>query len=354
MRRDTGRPSRVSIAMATYNGTRYLPEQLDSFSRQTRAPHELVVYDDASTDETLAVLDEFALRSAFAVHIVRGEVNRGSAWAFEQAIARCSGDWIALSDQDDRWWPDKLATLDRCTLRHPGAGAFFSDGDVVNEDGRPLGYSLWDSVGFDRARQREFARHPMRVLLTQWVVTGAALMFRTAHRDLVLPLPDSSRHIHHPLVHDAWISAVIACVADVVPIAQPLIDYRIHSAQQKGVGHPSVLEERAAAGDAQRRILGEAAIIGNLPELETIAGRLDRSVATTLLNDVGRDVRSMLGHYRTRATLPARRWRRAGVVAKEAVSGRYWSYSNGARSIARDLWANAQRDDGSDKSPGDK
>jgi rhamnosyltransferase len=99
----------ISIAMGTYNGERFLKQQLDSFAAQSLLPAELVVCDDGSSDRTIDILKEFAAQAPFLVRIHRNETNLGYRANFLKCAARCRGDLIAFSDQDDVWRPYKLA-----------------------------------------------------------------------------------------------------------------------------------------------------------------------------------------------------------------------------------------------------
>jgi glycosyltransferase involved in cell wall biosynthesis len=132
-------PLSLSVAMATYNGERFLSEQLQSLSRQTRLPDELVITDDGSCDGTLAILEAFATTSPFPVRIHRNPRQLGYGDNFLRAASLCQSDLIAFADQDDVWMPSKIA---RCL-------PFFADGEVllslhagivVDEDLTPLGY----------------------------------------------------------------------------------------------------------------------------------------------------------------------------------------------------------------------
>src|SRR5690625_4797540 len=98
----------LSVALCTCNSTRYLREQLDSIATQTRAPDELVIYDDASSDDTLIMVKHFARDAPFPVTIQCNEKNLGPTANFQLAIESCQGDLIALCDHDDVWHPDKL------------------------------------------------------------------------------------------------------------------------------------------------------------------------------------------------------------------------------------------------------
>src|SRR5262245_1278028 len=162
-----------SVALCTYNGARFLPEQLESIGSQSRQPDELIICDDGSTDNTVAIVKSFAREAPFPVRLEVNPTNLGSTKNFELAISRCGGDVIALSDQDDIWQADKLVQMERVLRQTPSAGAIFSDADVVDEQLAPLGYKLWDRYGFTKTRRRHLiAGHAFRVLLDQNAVTG--------------------------------------------------------------------------------------------------------------------------------------------------------------------------------------
>src|SRR3712207_5958138 len=144
-----------SVAMCTYNGARFLGAQLASVAAQTRTPDELVVCDDRSTDETARVVRDFAKSAPFPVRLHVNEENLGSTRNFERAVSMCEGDLIALCDQDDVWLPQKLARLEEEFARDASALAVFSDAGVVDEEARPAGQGLWESVG---VRPEELAR----------------------------------------------------------------------------------------------------------------------------------------------------------------------------------------------------
>lgn len=129
------RPLTVSIAMATYNGERHIRAQLDSLAAQARPPDEMVVCDDCSTDSTLALVEAFAADGHFPVRIERNPANLGPTRNFEKAISLAGGDLIFLCDQDDAWFPEKIATV---------AAAFDAEPDVqvVTNDVIPTGFDL--------------------------------------------------------------------------------------------------------------------------------------------------------------------------------------------------------------------
>ena len=232
--------TRISVAMCTYNGERFLAAQLESIAQQTRLPDELVACDDRSTDQTLAIVRAFAASASFPVRIFENERNLGYAANFEAAIRRCTGELIALSDQDDVWYHTRLERSEQEFAAHPQAGLVFSDGDLIDEDGRLLGQTLWQRLGFDAERRRAL----LSVLAKHRFVTGATMMFRAGLRDRCLPIAAG-------WIHDEWIVMMAAAYAELRPIEEPLIRYRTHGGQQ--VGFVNKLQKRAQGATRAER-----------------------------------------------------------------------------------------------------
>src|SRR5688500_1720476 len=136
---------RSSIALASYNGERYIGGQLDSIARQTRVPGELVIFDDASTDATPRIVQDFARRAHFPVRLYQNPDRLGSTRNFENAIRACNGDVIFLCDQDDVWYPEKIACIEERFINKHEVGAVFTDEDVVDENLCPYGGRLCKS-----------------------------------------------------------------------------------------------------------------------------------------------------------------------------------------------------------------
>jgi glycosyltransferase involved in cell wall biosynthesis len=310
----------LSIALATYNGERYLGEQLQSIASQTRLPDELMISDDASTDATQAIVKSFAQRAPFPVRIIKNSERLGSTGNFERAIRLCSGDIIFLCDQDDIWYPNKIALIEEHFINNPDVGAVFTDADVVDENLCMFGQQLWTTLKFNPKEQAQIAASDaLGVLLRHPVVTGATMAFRSAYRDLVLPLPDTW--------HDAWISLLIGTTSylDALPI--PLIAYRQHSANQIGVRRNRHRGKSCAAvhgprillyGTARSRLLEFA---NRFPVGKQQIHRLDE----TLL------------FLRARAALPETRWRRLPGALHELMTSRYHRYAHGMKSFFKDL-----------------
>ena len=188
-------PMRVSVAMCTYNGEQYLPQQLASIAVQEQMPDELVVSDDGSTDRTLAIVEAFAATAPFPVRLTRNPVNLGYSRNFIAAADRCSGEIIAFADQDDVWSPRKLLRLAGIFRAEPAVEGIFSDGDLLDPSGNLIGRTLWASFRFgaaDRARFR--SGHAVDALLRRNVVTGMAFAVRASCRPLLRQMPASGIH----------------------------------------------------------------------------------------------------------------------------------------------------------------
>lgn len=312
----------LSIALATYNGERYLAEQLDSIARQTRPPDEMVISDDASSDATSALVQDFARSAPFPVRLLANRQRLGSTRNFEVAICACGGDVIFLCDQDDVWYPDKMARIEERLVQDPRAGAAFTDADVVGEDLRPRGRRLWDTVRFSPGEQtRVAACDAFPVLLKHPVVTGATMAFRSVYRDLVLPIPES-------WVHDAWISLLIGAASHLVPVPEALIAYRQHGGNQIGVQRRG-----KKRGKSFSEIYGPQLLRYELAR-KRFAELSDR------IPDSERKLRSLdekLAFLRARASLPAARWKRLRAAWRELAALRYHRYARGLGSFRKDL-----------------
>ena len=206
-------------------------------ANQTRPPDELIVCDDRSSDRTIGIVREFAASATYPVRIFENESNLGSAANFERAIRLCEGNLIALSDQDDIWYPTRLQRSEQEFTAHPEAGLVFSDADVINDENELTGATMWQRT---RLRGQTRARSAGRSVLP----FGEAQVCDRGHRDVPCELT-RSYFAHRPgWIHDEWIALVTAAFSDLRPIHQPLIRYRIHGSQQ--VGFQNKLEQRDA------------------------------------------------------------------------------------------------------------
>jgi len=281
--------TRISVAMCTYNGSRFLPEQLASIAAQTRLPEEMVICDDGSTDATAEIVEAFAHTAPFPVRFIRNPQNLGSTKNFEKAIGLCTGDLIALCDQDDVWMPEKLARQAEMMENDPELGGVFSDAELMDVSSKRLGKQLWDSIQFGSGEQKQFqAGHGVDILLKRNVVTGATLMVRASRRPQFLPVPNI-------WVHDGWIAWMLVIHSQLRLIDEPLIQYRIHPNQQVGIESvsktlPSTLLERLEIGKREEPAK-HAAHARQLKELEHWIIAKNDAKSLALLRDLRRTTR---------------------------------------------------------------
>jgi len=196
--------------MATYNGERFLREQLDSFTRQTRLPDELVVSDDQSTDRTLAIIEEFALTSPFPVDIHRNTERLGYSENFERAIGRTRGDLIFISDQDDVWFPGKIATVLDLMEKADRPVVTVNDQRIVG----PNGLGGHETI-FLNSRRAGFTDAEL--------IAGSCTALPRGLLPLLVPFPAG-------VPYDSWIGAVADSLGIKRLIEQPLQDFRRHQA----------------------------------------------------------------------------------------------------------------------------
>lgn len=220
----------ISIAMCTYNGEKYLKEQLDSILIQTILPDELVICDDCSTDSTAQIISDFILTAPFLVRFYKNNFNIGFKSNFEQAINLCNCNIIYLADHDDIWIQNKLEIIQNVFLKNSLIDMVFTNGFLIDEDGITTGGTLWRSFGFNPKPNIDL----VAILLKNTVVTGATMALRTRAKSFLLPIP---QHIFH----DEWIALLLSGVNKFYILNECLIKYRIHHSQITGVTGKSFL-----------------------------------------------------------------------------------------------------------------
>ncbi len=209
------RTGRISIAMATYDGERYLPEMLESLANQTRPPDELVVRDDGSSDRTLDVVHDFAARAPFEVRVVPSDGRLGYAQNFVAASRACTGDLLFFADQDDSWRPEKLETV--AGVVSPGDVAAVShDFTLQAADGSPIAPSYAGVLA-----ERGFG--PVVAL------KGCSIAVTRGFIDTWGWPPGSSK-----VSHDFWVTLLATAFGQRRILPDVLIDHRLHDRNKSG------------------------------------------------------------------------------------------------------------------------
>ncbi|MHB8160081.1 MAG: glycosyltransferase family 2 protein [Thermoleophilia bacterium] len=327
----------VSIAMCTFNGDRYLREQLESFKSRTRLPKELVVCDDGSSDDSVQIVQAFADRAGFPVRIFENRQTLGSTKNFEKAIGLCEGDIIFLADQDDVWLPNKLFRVMEEFSQSQDLAGVLTDAIVADQGLEPLGFTFWQATRFKSIQRERAMKGRLGTLLRyNTSMVGATFAFRAAYRDLVLPIPDH-------WTHDAWIILIISALARVETLPEPLNIWRQHEGQQVGSWEKKSFSEQKEIAKHKDIHIAAGLAAG---QYEAAAERLAAMVlkspteGKTLAQLSGRLEEKAL-HLRNRADLPRARALRLAPVTREICSRRYHRYSSGLRSSAKDLFFRA-------------
>lgn len=215
----------VSVVMATYNGARFVQEQLESLAAQTHLPSELILSDDGSTDATLAIAEAFRTKAPFPMQIRRNPARLGYAENFLEASKHATGDFIAFCDQDDVWAPEKLqAALD--SLTRAQACLYVHDAHLIDEEGRNIG-------AFRQGPGKPVVHKPLE--LGPWgVFYGFSMVFRRGLLQLVDPALRGGHtfEFEGPLSHDLWVYFLASSLGRVVVDDRPLAAYRQHRGNQ--------------------------------------------------------------------------------------------------------------------------
>lgn len=306
---------RISVAMCTYNGARYIEEQLSSIIDQIRLPDEVIICDDGSHDSTIDIVERFANQAPFEIHIHCNKTTLGSTKNFEKAIRLCSGDIIVLCDQDDVWHPQKLSRLEYVFLGKPHVGGIFTNADVVDQNLKSLGFSLWDVVRFSRNEQMLLQKgKALHILLKHLVVTGATLAFRSSFKNAMLPIPSF-------WMHDAWIALNLSVFSNLSIIQKELIKYRQHGDNQIG-GIPKGIRFRINETLSLDRGFYYAS---ELERYEVAYGHFSKRFSPEY--EPIKMLSLKIQHLKTRSLLPKLRCLRIPIILKELLNGRYRQFS---------------------------
>ena len=309
--------------MCVCNGQEFLYGQLESIMAQTRLPDELVILDDMSADNSCEIIESFTTLAPFPVRLLRNSVRLGPAANFAKAISICTGDIIALADQDDVWHTDKLECLSN-KLSGSHVLAVFSDANVVGSKLEKLGYTMWHRVRFDACEQRRMENgQAFEVLLKHNVVTGATLAFNVSLRNTALPFPPQ-------WPHDAWLALIAAAQNNLLPINEPLIEYRQHTNNVVGAKPKFLWQEASSALFIDRA----AWYREELWRWRALAERL-KTISTALL--ALHVLSEKITHLENRANLPASRLQRLPGIWREFAAGHYARHARNWGSIALDL-----------------
>lgn len=225
---------KISVALCTYNGEKFIRKQINSILDQNLEVNEIIVCDDCSTDATWTILEEYKKNSPNIFQIYKNEVNIKSNKNFEKAIALCTGDYIFLSDQDDIWRMDKVEKTLISFKQNPTAEAVFSNASLIDDADNPIlaSTSIWDSFLFYESKMTKPVDLFEFLIANGNFVTGATLCIKKEVKDYCFPFITSNLFLH-----DEWLALLLSKRKKLSYTTDKLLFYRLHDEQQLGVGN---------------------------------------------------------------------------------------------------------------------
>lgn len=318
---------KISIAMATYNGAAYLQEQLDSFCTQTHLPDEVVVTDDGSTDKTISLIKQFADRAPFEVHYSINEQNLGYAGNFSQAIQKCRGDVIFLSDQDDIWLTEKIARVKEQFEKNSTTLLVMCDAQLIQADGALTEFTQRNQILALGLDPRTFT-------------AGCCMAIRKSLVPILVPFPTKY------FAHDTWINRLALELNAKHVIPEVMQYYRRHNDTTSSWlgGRAEKLSQVDLFKEYQTKD-PRPFCLHRLNQIQVVEQRLnEKSTSITKILGVGDYLnRSSHALQRERRAVENRvkllkkpRWRRVVSILTNLVGGDYRFFS-GWKSAAKDL-----------------
>ncbi|MGY1787291.1 glycosyltransferase [Geodermatophilus sp. SYSU D00698] len=311
----------ISVVMGTYNGERYVEEQLNTILEQSLRPAEILVSDDGSTDSTLDIVQKVAAATSVPIRVHQNTERLGFADNFIRAAGRAKGEIIAFSDQDDRWLPRKLQAGSEA-LNQEGAVLSTHRVRFINGEGQVVPPERLSEPGFDVVEP---------LVGSPWGnFYGFTMMFRAS---LLEQLPTSERgmdvhSLDKPLSHDRWVYFLATTFGRTVVLKEVLAEYRQHSGQLYGgeVGRSmrQRIETKLVNGRSQSLDLAEVATYR--------AELLERHSGTGLATTAAVRWRDLASYLENSAKLyddDRGRLRRLGLFASAIRSGAYRSLEHG-------------------------
>lgn len=245
----------LSVALCTYNGEKYISEQLDSILNQALAVNEIIIVDDGSSDSTLAIIERYASLHPL-IKVYRNQNTLGYLKNFEKSINRCSGDIVFLCDQDDIWLKEKTQSICNLFAEHPHISCIVSDLKLVDASGAALNRTFFETL-FVNAPVCKRKSDAINFLIDNGnFAVGAGMAFKkqqVAFREGTV------------FAHDAQLM-ISALKQDALYVDETAYTcYRIHEAQSIGIRH-TTMEKGNAMLEAYERYKRAAyiySVLGN-------------------------------------------------------------------------------------------
>lgn len=321
--------ARISVALGTHNGERFVGEQVASILAQTRPVDEIVLSDDASTDRTVEIVERAVAEHrelqgrAPELVVLRNDPPLRVTKNFEQALLATTGDLVALCDQDDVWHPERVAAL-AAVFDDPAVLLVFGNARQVDADGAYLGHDLFDAIGMS-AGERALVEsgRAYEAFLRRNLATGATVMLRRSLVDQAAPFPEA-------WLHDEWLAVLAAAQGGVRMLDRALTDYRQHGNNQ--VGMERLGFARKLRMFAEPRTERNLRLYRRARALPPALDALDGVPA-----EFRAAAREKYAFEEARQAYPKPRLLRLAPVVRQLRLGRYGRYGTGLKDAVRNL-----------------
>ncbi len=221
---------KIDILLATYNGEKFVKEQIESILNQTYENFNLIISDDASTDNTLNILEEYEKKDT-RIKIFKKEKNKGLIDNFEFLLKNVTSDYFMFSDQDDIWKKDKIEkSINK--LKEENSGLVYTDLEIVDEKLNVIYPSYWK---YKQIYKKIIKYNNFEALYLNNFVTGCTILAKSKYIKDILPLPRNSKFV----LHDYWTALIISAKDKISYVEEPTIQYRQHKNNRVGSSRKS-------------------------------------------------------------------------------------------------------------------
>lgn len=221
---------KIDILLATYNGEKFVKEQIESILNQTYENFNLIISDDASTDNTLNILEEYEKKDT-RIKVFKKEKNKGLIDNFEFLLKNVTSDYFMFSDQDDIWKKDKIEkSINK--LKEENSGLVYTDLEIVDEKLNVIYPSYWK---YKQIYIKIIKYNNFEALYLNNFVTGCTILAKSKYIKDILPLPRNSKFV----LHDYWTALIVSAKDKISYVEEPTIQYRQHKNNRVGSSRKS-------------------------------------------------------------------------------------------------------------------